>query len=83
MRISIEAQQGRAETIQDLAGYLLSSESGVVCSLAERIIELSALVQEDLQIALDSEPYGAVSSCDDSMSGSRGCELMNVRCWNE
>lgn len=80
MNKSIEIQQGRAETIQDLAGYLLSSESGVICSLAERIIELAALVQEDLQIALDSEPYGTVSCCDDSISGPSGSECINVRC---
>lgn len=83
MKKPIEIQQGRAEAIQDLAGYLLSSESGVISSLAERIIELAALVQEDLQIALDSEPFGTISCCDDSTSGSRGSEYINVRCRNE
>ena len=50
----IELQQSRLEDIHELAGYLLSSESGVARAVAEKISELAALSQEDLQIALDA-----------------------------
>lgn len=50
----IELQQSRMEAIHDLVGYLLASECGVARAIAEKISELAALSQEDLQIALDA-----------------------------
>lgn len=50
----IELQQSRMETIHELAGYLLAGECGVARGIAEKISELAALSQEDLQIELDA-----------------------------
>ncbi|SFI24034.1 hypothetical protein [Modicisalibacter xianhensis] len=54
MNSVVELQQDRAEAIHELAGYLLASESGVTRSIADKISELAALIQEDLLIALDA-----------------------------